>query len=36
LASRSAAPVDNALAAALDVLRRAPVLDGHNDLAWVI
>ena len=36
LARQSAAAVDNALAVALEVLRRAPVLDGHNDLAWVI
>jgi len=28
--------VDNALAAARDALRRAPLIDGHNDLAWVI
>src|SRR5208282_6200366 len=34
--SRSAAAVDNALAVARDVLRRAPLLDGHNDLAWTI
>ena len=27
---------DNALAAAREVLRRAPLIDGHNDLAWVI
>ena len=27
---------DNALAAARDVLRRAPLIDGHNDLPWVI
>jgi membrane dipeptidase len=27
---------DNALAVARDVLRRAPLIDGHNDLAWVI
>jgi membrane dipeptidase len=29
-------PQDNALAAAREVLRRAPLIDGHNDLAWVI
>ena len=28
--------VDNALAVARDVLRRAPLIDGHNDLPWVI
>jgi membrane dipeptidase len=27
---------DNALAVARDVLRRAPLIDGHNDLPWVI
>ena len=27
---------DNALAIARDVLRRAPLIDGHNDLPWVI
>jgi membrane dipeptidase len=27
---------DNALAAAREVLRRAPLFDGHNDLPWVI
>jgi membrane dipeptidase len=36
IASRSAAAVDDALAVARDVLRRAPLIDGHNDLAWVI
>jgi membrane dipeptidase len=35
-ASRSAAAVADALTVARDVLRRAPLLDGHNDLAWVI
>src|ERR1700722_10064036 len=28
--------VDNALAVAREVLRRAPLFDGHNDLPWVI
>src|SRR5271154_3282279 len=28
--------VDNALAVARDVLRRAPLIDGHNALPWVI
>jgi membrane dipeptidase len=28
--------VDNALAVARDVLKRAPLIDGHNDLPWVI
>ncbi|HSU99568.1 MAG TPA: dipeptidase [Roseiarcus sp.] len=27
---------DNALAVARDVLERAPLIDGHNDLPWVI
>src|ERR1700729_1919071 len=27
---------DNALAVARDVLGRAPLIDGHNDLPWVI
>jgi membrane dipeptidase len=27
---------DNALAVARDVLKRAPLIDGHNDLPWVI
>src|ERR1700685_2425054 len=27
---------DHALAVARDVLRRAPLIDGHNDLPWVI
>src|SRR5260370_41510786 len=27
---------DNALAVAGDVLKRAPLIDGHNDLPWVI
>src|ERR1700721_3946945 len=27
---------DNALAVARDVLRRAPLIDGHNDLPWVV
>jgi membrane dipeptidase len=35
-ASPSAETVDNALAAARAVLKRAPLFDGHNDLAWVI
>jgi membrane dipeptidase len=35
-ASPSAEIVDNALAAARAVLKRAPLFDGHNDLAWVI
>ena len=30
------AATDNALAVARDVLRRAPLIDGHNDLPWVI
>ena len=30
------ATADNALAVARGVLRRAPLIDGHNDLAWVI
>ena len=30
------ATADNALAVARDVLKRAPLFDGHNDLAWVI
>src|SRR5271165_4813103 len=30
------ATADNALAVARDVLKRAPLIDGHNDLAWVI
>jgi membrane dipeptidase len=35
-ASCSVETVDNALAVALEVLQRAPLLDGHNDLPWVI
>ena len=31
-----AAESDNALAVARAVLERAPLFDGHNDLAWVI
>jgi membrane dipeptidase len=31
-----AEPADNALAVARDILRRAPLVDGHNDLPWVI
>src|ERR1700750_2557380 len=27
---------DNALAVAREVLKRAPLIDGHNDLPWVI
>jgi membrane dipeptidase len=30
------ATADNALAVARGVLKRAPLIDGHNDLAWVI
>src|SRR5579871_2914428 len=30
------ATADNALAVARDVLKRAPLIDGHNDLPWVI
>ena len=30
------AAADNALAVARDVLKRAPLIDGHNDLPWVI
>jgi membrane dipeptidase len=30
------AETDNALAAARAILERAPLFDGHNDLAWVI
>ena len=30
------AAADNALAVAREVLRRAPLIDGHNDLPWVI
>ncbi len=36
MASQSAAAADNALAVARGVLQRAPLLDGHNDLPWVI
>jgi membrane dipeptidase len=36
VASRSAGAIDNALAAARSVLQRVPLLDGHNDLPWVI
>ena len=32
----AAAPADNALAVARAILQRAPLLDGHNDLPWVI
>ena len=35
-ASPSVRIAENALAAARAVLRRAPLFDGHNDLAWVI
>ncbi len=35
-ASRSAETIDNALAVARAVLKRAPLFDGHNDLPWVI
>jgi membrane dipeptidase len=36
MADGPARAVDDALAVARRVLRRAPVLDGHNDLPWVI
>ena len=35
-AGESVGTADNALAVARDILRRAPLLDGHNDLPWVI
>ncbi len=35
-ARRSAETIDNALAVARAVLKRAPLFDGHNDLPWVI
>ena len=35
-AGGSANTIDRALAAARKVLRRAPLFDGHNDLAWTI
>jgi membrane dipeptidase len=35
-AIRTGDVVDNALAVARAVLRRAPLFDGHNDLPWVI
>ncbi len=35
-AGGSAGTIDNSLAAAREILGRAPVFDGHNDLPWVI